>query len=639
MAAKEILNKWNYNNAKNYYMIDSWGNGYFNISEKGEVTVKLPYAEKTKEISILEIVNGVKDRGFSLPIILRFRDILNNSLTKIHQSFNKAIKEYGYKGIYRGVYPIKVNQQEEVIEEITKAGKQFHHGLEAGSKAELIAALAYMHDPNAYIICNGYKDQEFIDLALYALKINIQAILVIERPGELKLILERSKKLNIKPRIGIRVKLTSKAKGLWSDSGGDESVFGLTTSQIVDLIEILKQNKMMDCLELLHYHIGSQIPNISNIRSSITEACRYYVELVKEGAKMGILNIGGGLAVDYDGSKTDFESSKNYSLKEYCSDIVEAISISLDEYKIDHPTIISESGRATVAYYSVLLFNILDVNRLEYKNIPDKLPNDAHEYLINLFEVYKTLSIKNLQEYFHDAIYYLNEIRALFLHGNISLREKALAENIFWQIIRKIETEAKNFKYIPDELQQLDEVLVDIYYGNFSVFQSLPDAWAINQLFPIMPIHRLNEKPKNRAIIADTTCDCDGKIIKFVDLKDIKKYILLHDLKDEEDYIIGTFLVGAYQETLGDLHNLFGDTNVFSICLDDKGKLEYIKELEGDSVLDILTYVEYDPKKLINNFKNIAEQAVKIEKITPRERREIMAAYEEGLRGYTYFEK
>ncbi len=639
MSPKEILNKWDYNDSKNYYSIDSWGNGYFNVSKKGEVTVKLFAPQGTKEISILEIVNGVKDRGLSLPILIRFRDILNNSLTKIHQSFQKAIKEYNYEGIYRGVYPIKVNQQEEIIEEITIAGKQFHHGLEAGSKAEMIAALAYMHDPKAYIICNGYKDQDFVDLALYALKIGIQTILVIERPSELSLILERSKKLKIKPRIGVRVKLSSKAKGLWSDSGGDKSVFGLTSTQIIDLVEILKQNKMLDTLELLHYHIGSQIPNISSIRSSVMEACRYYVELVNEGAKMGILNIGGGLAVDYDGSKTDFESSRNYSLDEYCIDIVEAISSVMNEYKIKHPVIISESGRATVAYYSVLLFNILDVNCLEYKNIPKELPPESHEYLINLFEVNKSLSIKNIQEYFHDAIYYLNEIRALFLHGNITLREKALSENIFWNIIKKIEKEVKNFKYIPDELQKLDEVLTDIYYGNFSLFQSLPDAWAINQLFPIMPIHRLNEKPVNRAIIADITCDCDGKISRFVDLKDIKKYILLHDLIDSEDYILGTFLVGAYQETLGDLHNLFGDTNILSVCLDDKGKLEYTKELEGDSVSDILSYVEYDPKKLIHNFRNIAEKAVKFDKITPSERKEIMNAYEEGLRGYTYFEQ
>ncbi len=639
MSGKEILKKWDYTDSKNYYGIDNWGNGYFNISEKGEVTVNLIGPKGPKEISISEIVNGVKDRGFSLPFLIRFRDILNNSLTKIHQNFQKAIKEYKYNGIYRGVYPIKVNQQEEVIEEITNAGKKFHHGLEAGSKAELIAALAYMHDPEAYIICNGYKDQDFIDLALYALKIGIQTILVIERLTELNLILERSKVLGIRPRIGVRVKLASKAKGLWSDSGGDKSVFGLTSTQIVELIEILKQNNMLDCLELLHYHIGSQIPNISNIRSSVMEACRYYVELVKEGAKMGLLNIGGGLAVDYDGSKTDFESSRNYSLYEYCCDVVESILTVMDEYDIKHPIIVTESGRATVAYYSVLLFNILDVNRLEHKAIPEELPPDSHEYLINLMEVDKMLSIKNIQEYFHDAIYYLNEIRELFLHGNVSLREKALAENIFWHIIRRIEKEAKEFKYIPDELHQLDEILVDIYYGNFSLFQSLPDAWAINQLFPIMPIHKLNEEPKNRAIISDTTCDCDGKIDRFVDLKDIKKYILLHDLKEDEDYILGVFLVGAYQETLGDLHNLFGDTNVLSICLDEDGELEYTKELEGDSVLDVLTYVEYDPKKLLYNFRNIAEQAVKIEKISPRERKEIMSAYEKGLRGYTYFEK
>ncbi|MBN2444118.1 MAG: biosynthetic arginine decarboxylase [Spirochaetales bacterium] len=635
---KNILEKWTYKDSAELYGIRYWGNRYFSISEKGEVTVSLQDSGEKKTISILSIINEMRERGLSMPILLRFQNLLNDRLKLIHNTFSKAIKENGYTNVYKGVYPIKVNQQEEVIKEITESGKVFHHGLEAGSKAELIAALAYMHDPEAYLICNGYKDKEFIDIALFALKMGIQVILVIERPEELPMIIERSQAINIKPRVGIRIKLSTRASGHWTDSGGDKSVFGLTTAQTIRVIEYLKANEMLDCLELLHYHLGSQITNIQDIRAAITEACRYYIALCREGAKMGILDIGGGLAVDYDGSQTNFGSSKNYTIDEYCGDIIEGIVSTMKESNVPHPVLVSETGRAIVAYYSVLLFNILDVNRFEYEEIIDS-GEESNEYLQNLEEILKGISQKNIQEYYHDSLYYRDKIRSDFIHGISSLRERGKAESLFWNIVKKIVEIVKKMRYVPDELIELEENLVDIYYGNFSLFQSIPDAWAIDQLFPIMPIQRLNEEPQFPAIIADTTCDCDGKITKFIDLRDIKKFLPLHDLDDHKDYILGVFLVGAYQETLGDLHNLFGDTNVVSIYLDDEGEIDFSRELAGDSIADVLSYVEYDPKELVNRFRILAEKAIRKCHITPQERHKIMNMYETCMRGYTYFKK
>jgi arginine decarboxylase len=639
MIQREIIEKWTYKDSKELYGIRNWGRNYFNISEKGEASVLLPTENGTKEISIIDIVKGIQERGITPPLLIRFKDILEARIASINRSFTNAINDYGYNNHYRGVYPIKVNQQEEVIREITFSGRKFHHGLEAGSKAELIAALAYMHDPEAFIICNGYKDEEFIDLSLYALTMGLQVIIVIERPGELQLILKRASSLNIKPRLGVRVKLSSRGNGHWIESGGDRSVFGLTATQILRIVDRLKKDNLLDCLELLHYHVGSQIPNIIHVRAAVTEACRFYAELVKEGAKMGLFDIGGGLAVDYDGSQTNFQSSKNYTIEEYCSDILEVITSILNESKIKHPVIISESGRATVAYYSILIFNILDINKLFYEAGITELKDGTTEHLKNLREVHDSLTVKNLQESYHDALFYRDEIRSMFLHGQVSLRERGIAEQIFWNILRRIVKEACKKKRIPEELQDLEKVLVDIYYGNFSLFQSIPDSWAIEQLFPIMPIHRLNEEPRNAAIIADITCDCDGKIGRFIDLHDVNSSLLLHDFREGEDYLIGVFMVGAYQETLGDLHNLFGDTNVVSVSLDENEVIEYTRELAGDSVSDVLSYVEYESKTLINNFRMMAENAVRLQKITPNERKIIMEAYENGLRGYTYYEK
>jgi arginine decarboxylase len=574
-----------------------------------------------------------------MPVLLRIENILDSQISSMHETFRAKMKELEYKGTFRGVFPIKVNQQQQVVEEIARFGEKYHHGLEAGSKAELIAALSLLKDREACLICNGYKDEEFVDLGLYATKMGVKCFFVLEMPSELSLVLERSKALGIKPLIGVRIKLSTQAGGHWTDSGGDRSIFGLSATQVVEVVDTLKEHGMLDCLQLLHYHLGSQIPNIRDLRFAVLEACRVYAGLVGEGAPMGYLDLGGGLAVDYDGSHTNYTNSRNYTLDEYCADIIDTIMTTLDDATIPHPVIITESGRATVAYYSILLFNVLDVSRFEAPELPEGPAEGDPEIIANMFEVRDVLTLKNLQECYNDAMYYRDEARQLFKHGQLTLRQRSLVEKIFWHIILHVAKELKNLKFIPKDLQHLPEALADIYYCNFSVFQSLPDAWAIDHLFPIMPIHRLNEMPAKQATLADITCDCDGKIDRFIDIHGVKHTLSLHELEDDNEYYLGAFLVGAYQETLGDLHNLLGDTNVVSIRITEDGDFSFVRELEGDSVADVLTYVEYEPKNMLEDFRRIAEQAVRDRRITPQERGQIMKVYADGLRGYTYFER
>ncbi|HMO49976.1 MAG TPA: biosynthetic arginine decarboxylase [Kiritimatiellia bacterium] len=635
----QALSRWTADQTAELYGIRNWGSGYFDVSERGDLLVRPQGAGSTDVISMMDVVEGLKARGIGMPVLLRFGDILASRIAAINNSFSRAMTEAGYQGRFRGVYPIKVNQQQQVIEDVVAFGRPFHHGLEAGSKAELITALAYCNNPESLIVCNGYKDEEFIDLALYALKMGMQTVMVIEMPSELPMILDRAGKIGVKPRIGVRAKLAAKGGGHWNESGGDRSQFGLNAAQIIDLVDYLRGRNALDCLEMLHYHLGSQIPNIRNVRSGAIEAGRMYVNLVKEGARMGLMNVGGGLAVDYDGSHSNFASSANYKIDEYAADIVETLQQIADQAGVPHPDIVSESGRATVAHHSVLLFDIFDVSRMNIeKDEPLSLPEDAGEHLKALKEVLSSLNAKNVQECYHDAVFHRDEVRSLFNQGQVTLRERALAEKIFWQIIMKIAEELQDRKYIPDELQDLETVLADVYFGNFSVFQSLPDSWAIEQLFPIIPIHRMNEMPTRKAVLADITCDCDGKIDRFIDLHDVRRTLPLHEMNGK-DYILGVFLVGAYQETLGDLHNLLGDTNVVSVRLGSNGQPEYVREIAGDTVADVLSYVEYDPGDMIHQMRQTAEQAVRNGRITPQERREIMMAYETGLRGYTYFEK
>jgi len=633
------MERWNINKSSDLYGVSEWGGGYFFVAENGDMMVMPEPGAVERAVSIAEISKGIRERGFDMPVLLRIENILDAQITSLNETFRSAMEELGYTGTFMGAYPIKVNQQQQVVEKIAQFGSRYHHGLEAGSKAELIAAMGMMRDKKAVLICNGYKDEEFIDLGLYATKIGFTCILVVEMPDELPLIIARSKALNAKPILGIRIKLSAQAGGHWSESGGERSIFGLNTSQIIQAVDLLVSAGMLDCLKLVHYHLGSQISNIREIRTAVNEACRVYAGLVKEGAQVEYLDLGGGLAVDYDGSQSNFLSSRNYTLSEYCTDIIEAVMTSLAEDGIAHPIIVTESGRALVAYYSILLFNILDVTRFHTDPLPGKLPEGCPPQLEYMHQALKGLTIRNIQEVLNDAIFYRDETRRLFQTGQISLRERSLAEQLFWTTINEINRLAQELKNPSAELIDLDRVLSDFYYCNFSVFQSLPDSWAISQLFPIMPIHRLDEEPTRKGVLADITCDCDGKIDQFIDKRGVKHYLPLHELKPYEEYYLGVFLVGAYQETLGDLHNLLGDTNVVTIRIQEKGEFEFVSEQEGDTVAEVLSYVQYDPKRLFVSFRETAEQAVRTGRISAQERREIVEAYEAGLRGYTYFER
>jgi len=637
LSNKELKN-WSNKESAEAYGVDYWGPPYYKVGAQGDMEVRLGPEGKESFTSLYRIAREVQERGIDMPVLLRFPDIIRAQVERLNKAFLSKMKEYGYQGTYRGVFPIKVNQQQQVIEEVIEAGRGLNHGLEAGSKAELMIALAYVDSPETLIICNGYKDKEFIDLALQGIKLGLKVFLVVERPGELELILERSRTLQVKPYIGIRVKLSSTVGGKWSASGGDKSIFGLNASQMIDAIDLLKREKALEYLQLLHYHLGSQIPDIRSIRKAASEALRYYISLAQEGAPMGYMDIGGGLAVDYDGSQTNYAASRNYSLEEYCADVLDIVMEGTNKANLPHPTIVSESGRALIAYSSVLLFDVLDVNQLDYRDMPETLPQEASEPLKNLQEVNEKIHLKNLQEMYHDCIFYRDELRTRFLQGTVTLRERALGDQIFWKVINKITKLTKKLRFVPEELQGLEKTLSDVYYGNFSLFQSLPDNWAIDQLFPILPIHRLNEEPTEAAVIADITCDSDGKVDKFIGLYEDRPYLKFHTFKPGEEYIVGTFLVGAYQETLGDLHNLFGDTHVASIVLDENGRLMINKEVQGDTVADVLSYVEYNPKDLLRLFRDKAEKAVSQGILAPKDRKSVVSAYEDGLSGYTYFE-
>ena len=638
--AKDTAHKqWSLDDSAELYGIRNWGAGYFDITEHGDVAVHPFGPGSDVAVSIPEVIRELKDRGLELPVLLRIENILDSQISSLHNSFKNAITTLSYKGEYRGVFPIKVNQQQQVLEEIANFGATYHHGFEVGSKAELIAAISQMRDHKACLVCNGYKDEEFIDLGLHAMRMGFNCIFVMEMPWELATVLERADRMGVEPQIGVRVKLSAKGGGHWTASGGERSSFGLSMSQITDIVDTLKAQNKLHCLQLLHYHLGSQIPNIRSIRTAVQEASRVYAELVNEGAPMGYIDLGGGLAVDYDGSHTNYASSRNYTVDEYSMDVVEAVMTTLDNQNIPHPHIITESGRAVVAYYSVLLFNILDVSKIDGGCVPDTLPEDTPDPIQNMYEAYTSLTLRNIQETYNDALFYRDEVRRMFLDGRITLRQRTLADNLYWAITKSVAKLKKQLKMVPKELEAIDTALADIYYANFSVFQSLPDSWAIDQLFPVMPLHRLQEEPSRNAIISDITCDSDGKLDTFIDPNGEKPLIELHPLKNGEDYYLGAFLVGAYQETLGDLHNLFGDTNIVSIRTNRDGSYEFVREIEGDTVGELLEYVEYDQRRIMEDLRAMAEKAVREKKISATERYNILQAFYAGLRGYTYFEK
>jgi arginine decarboxylase len=631
------LSKWSIDEARELYNIPEWGQGFFDINDRGNMVV-LPEKNKQRYLDIKEFVDGLCVRDLNPPILIRFTDILEKRIEEIQTAFQKAIVEYNYGGKYFGVYPVKVNQSRQVVEDIVDFGKAYNFGLEAGTKAELLIVLASMENLDAPIVCNGYKDDEYIEMALWATKLGRRVLIVVEKPSELDLIIRWSKKVKVKPLIGVRAKLAARGRGKWESSGGDKSKFGLFPNEMLDAVQKLRDAKMLDCLQLLHFHLGSQITSIQSIKEALRESTRVFVELVRLGVNLRYFDVGGGLAVDYDGSKTNFSSSANYSIEEYASDVVSALAETCEEEQIPHPHIISESGRALVAYHSILVFNVLGTSKLIEDEVVPEIPDDAPEPVNGLREVLNTLSVKNFQESYHDAIQIRDETLTLFNVGMMSLSDRALVEKLFWLVCVRIAKIIHTLDYVPDELENLDRFLSDTYYGNLSVFQSLPDHWAVKQLFPICPIHRLNEQPTRKATLADITCDSDGKIDQFIDLHDVKNTIDLHDFDEKHPYYLGVFLVGAYQEALGDLHNLFGDTNTVHVSITGRNKYKIDKTIEGDTVRDVLSYMQYQKRDVANAIRKQVEDAIEEERISLKESTQIKKFLEDGLEGYTYLE-
>jgi arginine decarboxylase len=628
---------WTVADASELYEVAGWGKGYFSLGPNGHVLVH-PTKEPQKAIDLKQLVDRLQLRGIDLPILIRFQEILKHRLGEIHDVFQRAIAEHQYKGSYCCVYPIKVNQQRQVVEEVLNYGRPYRFGLEAGSKPELLAVVALASNDTP-IICNGFKDAEFIEMAMLAQKIGRRIIPVVEKYTELGLILHYAQKVGVRPTIGMRVKLAQRGAGRWQSSGGFRSKFGLTVSEILRALGELKQHGMEDCFKLLHFHLGSQITNIRYIKAAINEAVRVYVELAKQGAGLEYLDVGGGLGVDYDGSQTNFESSANYTIQEYANDVVYHIQTVCDDEKVPHPTIISESGRAVVAYHSVLVFNVLGVSAQGENNAPLELPSDVEQPLIDLLDAYKNVTVRNLLESYHDAQQALDMAISLFGGGYLPLSQRSVAENLYWAICHKIQRLAKQLEYVPEELQGLDALLSDTYFCNFSLFQSVPDSWAIKQLFPVMPIHRLNEEPTCHAVLGDITCDSDGKIDQFIDRRDVKRTLPLHAFRGDP-YYLGVFLVGAYQEILGDLHNLFGDTNAVHVRMDEtSGEVVLDAVIKGDTVREVLDYVEFDPNVLVGQLRTDVETAVREGRIDYEQAGRLLRFYEEGLRGYTYLEE
>src|SRR5262245_7495541 len=635
-SAHEVGGEWTIADAAELYEIARWGKGYFTIGDNGHVRVH-PTKEPGRSIDLKQLVDHLQLRGIHLPVLIRFRDVLRHRLRDIHDAFQAAIAQHDYSGRYVCVYPIKVNQQRQVVEEVLDFGRPFHFGLEAGSKPELMAVAA-LADNETPIICNGFKDAEFIEMAMLAQKIGRHIIPVVEKYTELALILEYAERVGVRPTIGMRVKLAARGSGRWQSSAGLRSKFGLTVAEILRGLEELKARGMEDCFQLLHFHLGSQIPNIRIVKGALNEAARVYVELVKAGAGLKYLDVGGGLGVDYDGSQTNFDSSVNYTLQEYANDVVYHLQTVCDEAKVPHPTIVSESGRALVAHHSVLVFNVLGVSGFGEEPLPQVARDELEQPLIDLLDTHDNLTVRNALESYHDAQQALDMAIALFSGGYLPIEQRSLAENVYWAICTKLRRLMQTSADVPEDLQNLDESLSDTYFCNFSLFQSIPDSWAIKQLFPIMPIHRLTEKPTRQAVIGDITCDSDGKIDQFIDRRDVKRTLALHAFNGEP-YYVGVFLVGAYQEILGDLHNLFGDTHAVHVSVDDDNAAVLEAVIKGDTVREVLRYVQFDGEALTAKIRRDSEAAVRAGRLDVAQAGRLTRFYEEGLNGYTYLEE
>ncbi len=625
---------WSVEKSSELYQIRGWGEPYFRVGENGCVEVR-PDPSRDRAIDLFALAKELKARGLALPLLIRFSDILHDRIRRINECFGKAIAEYGYQGVYRGVYPVKVNQQRHIVEEVVEFGAPWSYGLEAGSKPELLIALANAQESGGLILCNGYKDEKYIETALLAQRFDKTVFVVLERIEELAMILKASEKLGIAPVIGVRAKLTAKGVGRWADSAGDRAKFGLTTSEIVQVVDTLAERNLLSSLQLLHFHIGSQVSSIIPIKNAMAEAANIFTDLAKMGANMRYIDVGGGLAVDYDGSKTDFHASKNYNVQEYANDVVASIMDACTKANIPVPTIVTEAGRAVTAHQSVLVFEIVGTNEVHFGD-PEEPKSGAHPVIRALYDTWKSVVPKNVQEAFHDATQGKEEAQSLFKFGYLGLRDRAHAERMYWACCEKILHLVRKMKYVPEELQNLERVLAAIYYCNFSVFQSAPDTWAIDQLFPSLPIHRLGEEPTVRATLADLTCDSDGAIDHFIDREDVKKVLEVHPYRSDEPYFMGLFLNGAYQEILGDLHNLFGDTNAVHVRLGEQEGYHVAHVVKGDSVAEVLHYVQYSPEDMVERVRGQAEKALRSNQITLQQMRLLMRHYEESLGKYTY---
>jgi arginine decarboxylase len=635
-SGSSSLETWSVKKSASLYNVAGWSNGFFTINEQGRTCVT-PKGPNGPSLDLYELVNDLVDRGLRAPILLRFPDIVEARVKTLAESFQNAFQTFGYKGKYRGVYPIKVNQQRHLVEAMLRAGSETGLGIEAGSKPELLAALSLLDSPEALTICNGFKDKEYIETALLASRLGRNIIVVIDRYQELPLLLSIAKSLDIRPKIGFRAKLENKGAGKWVDSSGPRSKFGLTALEIVEGVEFLKKEGMLDCLQLLHFHIGSQITSIRPIKDSLQEAVRIFADLYAMGAKLQYMDVGGGLGVDYDGSKTNWENSLNYSEQEYANDVVSAIQGICDERELPHPDVITESGRALTAHHAVLVFNVLGTHEILKKTAPSAPGPDEHEKVQELWEIFNKISLRNITELYHDTVQAKEDSIKLFNLGYLTLKDRAAIEGLFWAIIGKIQKLSKELADRSEDLEALDKELHDTYYCNFSVFQSAPDHWAVRQLFPVMPIHRLHEQPTRQATFVDLTCDSDGKIDRFIDVKDVKHALEVHPLKEGEEYYLGVFLLGAYQEILGDLHNLFGDTDAVYVSIQEDG-YEISHIVEGDTVSQVLEYVEYFKPALMERMRFAVENALKKKSMTIQEGRKFLHYYEQGLDGYTYLE-
>lgn len=633
-----MTTNWSIQDSLEHYLISRWGQPFFSINDHGHLVCQ-PKKGIDARIDMRELIDDLKRRGIKTPVLLRFNDILAAQVESLAMAFKKCIVDYNYQATYRTVMPIKVNQQRHVVELLVEHGAPFNLGLEAGSKPELLVAMALLKKDSGLLVCNGYKDEDYIETALHAERLGIKTVLVLDRFAELAKVIEVAKRLNVTPRIGLRAKLAARGKGRWVESSGDRSKFGLTIREVMETIEVLKCEDMLHCLNLLHFHIGSQITTIRSIKNAVREAAHLYCGLRALGCtELNHIDVGGGLAIDYDGSQTNFHSSMNYSMQEYANDVVSVLQDICDELSHPHPHIISESGRALVAAHAVLIFDVLGANELGIKDEAQiKLPNDDdHLILHTMYEAYASVSAKNAQECFNDATTAKDEAMALFSHGVIDLETRARIDELFWATGKKILKVMQTASYVPEDLQNLNKMLSDTYYCNFSVFQSMPDAWAVGHLFPVVPIHRLKEAPTQEAIIADLTCDSDGKIDQFIDLRDVKRTLRLHKLHENEPYYLGAFLVGAYQETLGDLHNLFGDTNAVHVSVGKDGRYVLEHVVVGDTISEVLSYVEYDRNDLVRRVRESVELAVRQGSLSFEQSAELMKRYEDGLSGYTY---